>query len=122
MRATTFRNLGRAETGGGTAKKTDRRSRRKAVMIFKPTPTQVYVGHVWSNPKNSQFGDEENHELYFDRETLEFFVVEEVAFGYPNGGCNHNTSPLRDYLARHPRRHDQLESLIRQGIPPDATS
>ena len=82
--------------------------------IFNRKPHHTYVGQTFSMRKN-RF--EEDHSLYFDSESGEFFIVESTEYeSGPNVSCNHSIteldeSELETELRLHPELVEKVDEL-----------
>ncbi len=86
-------------------------------MRFIPKSHHVFVGPVWSDPDNRHDKEETDHYLYFDSNTLGFFVEENTSFvSGPDVSVHHSVKDLTQYLQEHPERREAVSRLIAQKI------
>ncbi|HEY2786343.1 MAG TPA: hypothetical protein VGJ05_15355 [Fimbriiglobus sp.] len=82
-------------------------------MMFQRKPSHTYIGDVWRDPDNRHDKREEDHSLYFDSETGQYIVVEEVEqVSGPNVSCSHTIHTVQEYLKLHPDRREVVECAI----------
>jgi hypothetical protein len=82
-------------------------------MIFERRPTHTFLGCVWSHPRNRSDKREEDHYVYFDSDTGQYFVVESVEHASgPNVSGSDEIVTIEEYLRLHPERRTALESAI----------
>lgn len=83
------------------------------MSIFQQTPSSVFLGEVWRSSNNRNDKREEDHGLYFNLETFEFTVVEEVEnVSGPNVSCSHIARSVGEYLHQHPERGELIRALL----------
>jgi len=82
-------------------------------MLFQRKRTHVFVGRVWSDPKNSFVRREEDHNLYCDTLDGSYFIVEEIEHtSGPNTSCHHCIRSIDEYAEQNPSRHKTVDDMI----------
>ena len=85
--------------------------------IFNPKPNHLHVGMIYSAKEKRL---EEDHCVYFNPESSNFFIVESTEYDSPSGvTCNHSIRQLDEdgleaILAEHPEILDRVNELRRQ--------